>query len=89
MKTLLETMSSYAVVGALFFFPYTEPTKNEPAQKQQGVPWEEYWKLESRVKGLGTIESINLHGKRQLFVDNYVIEHMNNVKKVLHQPIQI
>lgn len=52
------------------------------------VTWEEYWKLEARL-GAGTekpMESIDLGGQRQLFVDNYVVEHLENVKKVLHQP---
>ena len=34
------------------------------------------------------MESYYLHGKRQLFVDNYIVDHLDNLKKVVHQPVR-
>ena len=53
---------------------------------REDVTWENYWMLDARLSGARPMESIALHGKRQLFVDDYVIEHMENLTKTLHQP---
>ena len=56
------------------------------------VSWEEYGtRTEARLAhwgkhGRAPTESVILRGKRQLFVDNYVVEHMDNLTKTLHQP---
>jgi len=55
------------------------------------LTWEQYWKLESRLEGkqVGVpTESIIIKGNRQLFIDNYVVEHMDNLVKRLHQPVR-
>src|SRR5262249_16165739 len=54
--------------------------------------WEEYGTstaarlAHSEKHGKAPIESVVIIGKRQLFVDNYVVEHMDNLTKTLHQP---
>lgn len=56
---------------------------------QDSNPWEDFWKLENRLtKGRPHMESYYLRGKRQLFVDNYIVDHMENLQKVLHQPVK-
>ncbi len=57
-------------------------------EERQKVTWEEYWRLEARLRAGAEkpMESLSLGDRRQLFVDNYVIEHLENVEKVLHQP---
>ena len=54
------------------------------------VSWENYWKLQTRFDAEKTpLESIVLHGRRQLFIDNYVIEHMDpGLKKVFPRPVR-
>ena len=55
------------------------------------VSWEEYGtRTEARLAywgkhGRAPTESVILRGKRQLFVDNYVVEHVDNLTKTLHQ----
>ena len=58
------------------------------SEGKERVTWEEYWRLEARLRAGAEkpMESIELGGKRQLFVDNYVVEHLENLRKVLHQP---
>lgn len=53
--------------------------------------WEEYWKTYNRLECGRSgqdppMESVVPGGYRQLFIDNVVIEHMDNLKKTLHQP---
>jgi predicted GH43/DUF377 family glycosyl hydrolase len=54
---------------------------------RRAVPWEEYWKLENRVlPGTDPMECITLAGKRQLFIDNVVIEYLSDLKRKIHEP---
>ena len=52
--------------------------------------WEDIW--ESKKRGSCTsfpIESFFIGNNRQLFIDNYIIEHIDkNLKKVQHQPVR-
>ena len=57
------------------------------------IEWEQYWQTENRFEcrrsGQGVpMECISPGRYRQLFVDNYVIEHQENLEKILHQPIR-
>jgi len=52
--------------------------------------WEDYWKTDLRIKHgrRWPMVSITMGGKRQLFVDNFVIEYMKDLTKTLHQPVK-
>jgi hypothetical protein len=65
---------------------------SEKSASRQPIIWEDTWALDTRLrigpelKGRWPMESFLLRGNRQLLVDNLVIEHMDNLQKVLHQP---
>ena len=52
--------------------------------------WEDYWKTDLRIKHgrRWPMVSITMGGKRQLFVDNFVIEYMKDLTRTLHQPVK-
>ena len=58
--------------------------------QNQQIRWEDFWKTDLRIKyGRNwPMESIHMNGKRQLFVDNVVIEYMNDLTRTLHQPVK-
>ncbi|HZQ21653.1 MAG TPA: hypothetical protein VFA89_02540 [Terriglobales bacterium] len=72
------------------FLMVTQGVLTAADKPPQGTyPWEDFWKVENRLtKGRPYMESYILHGKRQLFVDNYIVEHMDNLERVLHQPVR-
>src|SRR5262249_40356206 len=74
---------------------FAASTKSRLAQNLHAtgeVTWEEYGtSTAARLAywgkhGGAPVESVIMTGKRQLFVDNYVVEHMDDLTKTLHQP---
>ena len=69
----------------------TDNSRPQGAQIPEAIGWEEYGsntEARYRARGYQPMESVILpRGKRQLLVDNYVVEHMDdNLRKILHQP---
>lgn len=69
------------------------PEKQDPERGETVITWEEYWKTENRFaarrSGQGVPMECVVPGRyRQLFVDNTVIEHVDNLHKTLHQPVR-
>src|SRR5262249_22235639 len=58
--------------------------------ENRSLRWEDYWKTDLRLKygRRWPMVLITLGGKRQLFVDNFVIEYMKDLTKTLHQPVK-
>lgn len=73
------------VLAAAMIWP--QPATCAEPQKSS---WEDFWKTENRLRSHGKIpmESVDIGSHRQLFVDNYVLEFTENLKRTLHQPIK-
>ena len=89
---MAHRIANFVWLTLALMFALTIPTLSQtgaPKPDQTVVneaKWEEFWRTDVRLRSKMPMESIIITGRRQLFIDNYVIEHSDNLSKVLHQP---
>ena len=85
-------IATVLILGAARPVQYSIGGNSRSAESDdEKLTWKDYWRVEKRIRHGwkdAPIESIEMEGKRQLFVDNVVIEHMEGVSKTLHQPVK-